>query len=67
MHMDFGGLNRQGLYNGGCGEPWLAGNVDPEIIQEFNLPKVDTSFFVEFCETLLDATDLKAPENGAPE
>lgn len=45
---------------------WM-GHPDPEIIDEFNLPKVDTSFFIEFCEKLLDVTDLRVPENGAPE
>ncbi|MCP5546370.1 MAG: hypothetical protein H7A50_03250 [Akkermansiaceae bacterium] len=45
---------------------WM-GNVDPKLRDEFNLPKVDTSFFIEFCETLLNLTDLRAPENGAPE
>ena len=45
---------------------WM-GNVDPKTREEFNLPKVDTSFFIEFCEKLLNVTDLRAPENGAPE
>ncbi len=47
--------------------PGWMGNVDPEVIEKNNLPKVDTRFFIEFCDRLLDVTDLKAPENGAPE
>lgn len=45
---------------------WM-GNVDPEIMKKYDLPKVETSFFVDFCQKLLDTTDLRAPENGAPE
>jgi hypothetical protein len=45
---------------------WM-GNVDQKTREEFDLPMVDTSLFIEFCEMLLNATDLRAPENGAPE
>ncbi len=47
--------------------PQWMGNVDPKLREEHNLPKVDTRYFIEFCERLLNITDLRAPENGAPE
>jgi hypothetical protein len=45
---------------------WM-GHPDPKIVEQQNLPKVDTTFFIEFCAKLLDITDLRVPENGAPE
>ena len=45
---------------------WL-GNLDPEIIRKHKLPKVDVKHFIEFCDTILKLTDMKLPENGAPQ
>jgi hypothetical protein len=47
--------------------PEYYGNVDKKMIDEYKLPIVDMSFFIEFYEKLLELTDLRLPENGALE
>ena len=42
--------------------PESMGNIDPETLKRFNLPKVDTKWFIEFCDTLLKTADMKVPE-----
>ena len=42
--------------------PESMGNINPETLKRFNLPKVDTKWFIEFCDTLLKTADMKVPE-----
>ena len=47
--------------------PSTIGNMDPETLKEFDLPKVDTSAFIEFCTSILNITDMKVPEYTNPD
>lgn len=47
--------------------PGEEASIDPEILKKFNLPKVDTQWFVKFGESLLDISDMKVPEHPIPD
>lgn len=47
--------------------PESIGNMDPKILEEFKLPKVDTKGFIEFCDSLLKISDMKLPEQSISE
>ena len=46
--------------------PELIVNITADERGEFGLPEVDALSFIEFCWKLLEVTDLRLPENGAP-
>lgn len=39
--------------------PETISNIDPKILKKFDLPKVDTQWFVKFCDSLLEISDMK--------
>jgi len=39
---------------------WM-GNIDPKMREELNIPKVDTTAFIYFCNYLLKITDMQLP------
>jgi hypothetical protein len=39
---------------------WM-GNIDTKMREELNLPKVDTTAFIHFCDYLLKITDMQLP------
>jgi hypothetical protein len=42
--------------------PESIGNMDPKILEKFKVPKVDTKWFIDFCDTLLKISDMKVPD-----
>jgi hypothetical protein len=44
--------------------PESIGNMDPKDLEELKLPKVDTKWFIEFCDSLLKLSDMKLPEQS---
>lgn len=43
--------------------PESISDIDPELLEKFKLPKVETKWFIEFCDALLKYTDMKLPES----
>lgn len=47
--------------------PESIGNMDRKILEKFKLPKVETKWFIEFCDSLMKISDMKLTEQSISE
>ena len=46
--------------------PSMFSRIDDKTLKKHNLPRVDAKAFIKFCNLILDKTDMKLAESGAP-